>query len=119
MGGSLCRAMPAFGVVPPALDPIAWPTAFAAAAAALRLPRAAALAAWLWSWAESQVLVAVKCVPLGQQAGQRLLFGLHGDVARAVDDALARPDEAIGTAAIGLALVSALHETQYSRLYRS
>ena len=31
-------------------------------------------AAYLWSWAENQVLVAMKTVPIGQSAGQRVLL---------------------------------------------
>ena len=36
----------------------------------------AALAAYVWSWLENQVLAAMKLVPLGQVAGQRLLAAL-------------------------------------------
>jgi len=123
MGTSLLRALPALAVTPPALDSpdgaIAFPAAFAFACAALGIDREAGLAAYLWSWAESQALVAVKSVPLGQQAGQALLFGLHPQIAAAVQSAAALRDDDLGSAAIGLALASARHETQYSRLYRS
>lgn len=119
MGASLVRLLPALGVEAPALEPIAYPAAFAWACARLGLDREAGLTAYLWSWAENQVLVAVKSVPLGQQAGQRLLLALQAMLARAVAVALELPDDEIGTAAIGLALASARHEAQYSRLYRS
>jgi urease accessory protein UreF len=36
-----------------------------------------------------------------------------------VDDAIALPDQSIGVAAIAQSLASALHESQYSRLFRS
>ncbi|WP_317617039.1 urease accessory UreF family protein, partial [Acinetobacter baumannii] len=37
---------------------------------------------------ENQVLAAVKTVPLGQMAGQRILWHLHGRVPQAVEKAL-------------------------------
>jgi len=119
MGASLARLLPALGVAPPALEPIAYPAAFAAACALLGVDREAGLAAYLWAWAENQALVAVKSVPLGQQAGQRLLIALHASVVQALALAAELPDEQIGSATVGLALASARHETQYSRLYRS
>lgn len=117
MGASLVRACAAFGL-PPA-PPLSYPAAFAFACARLGVEREAGLAAYLWAWIENQVLVAVKTVPLGQQAGQSLLVALHRPLARAVAGATALGDQALGTAAIRFALTSARHETQYSRLYRS
>jgi urease accessory protein len=126
MGASLLRALPALGVTRSAFDTpggahdaIAFPAAFAFACAALGIDREAGLTAYLWSWAENQMLVAVKSVPLGQQAGQALLFALHAPLAAAVQSAAALRDDELGSAAIGLALASARHETQYSRLFRS
>jgi len=119
MGASLVRLLPALGVEPPALEPIAYPAAFAAACAALAIDREAGLAAYLWAWAENQVLVAVKSVPLGQQAGQRLLIALHAQLVQAITVASELKDDEFGSAAVAFALASARHETQYSRLYRS
>lgn len=119
MGASLLRVLPAFGIAPLPLDPIAYPAAFAAACAALGIESRSGLAAYLWSWIENQVLVAVKSVPLGQQVGQQLLFDLHGPLAEAVAVAEGLPDDELGSAALGLALAATRHETQYSRLYRS
>ena len=119
MGASLLRLLPALGAEPPALEPIAYPAAFAAACAALAIDREAGLAAYLWSWAENQVLVAVKTVPLGQQAGQRLLIALHTQLVQAIAVASQLKDDELGSAAVAFALASARHETQYSRLYRS
>ena len=80
---------------------------------------AQALAAFLWSWAENQVMAAVKAVPLGQSAGQRILFAVGPRLAAAAERAAHLPDDDIGNMAPGLALLSARHETQYSRLFRS
>ena len=60
-----------------------------------------------------------RLIPLGQTASQRLLVAAGPAIATAVADGLTLPDEAIGAAAPGLALAGALHETQYSRLFRS
>lgn len=117
MGASLVRAFPALGL-PPA-SPLSYPTAFACACAGLGVEREAGLAAYLWAWIENQVLVAVKTVPLGQQAGQSLLAALHGPLARAVAESGALGGDELGSAAVRFALTSARHETQYSRLYRS
>ncbi|MFZ2171152.1 MAG: urease accessory protein UreF [Methylococcaceae bacterium] len=74
---------------------------------------------YLWSWLKNQVLCAVKLVPLGQVAGQRLLTDLAGKIPALVDEALNLGDDEIGGSAFGLALASSRHEMQYSRLFRS
>jgi urease accessory protein len=74
---------------------------------------------YLWAWTENQVLAAVKLIPLGQTAGQRLLDRLIGEIPRIVADAAAIAEEDIGIAAPTQGLASALHETQYTRLFRS
>ena len=73
------------------------------------------------AWAENQVQAAMKAVPLGQRAGQRLLQTLCEALADAVDELLARADapEAPAVFTPMLAVLSARHEHQYSRLFRS
>lgn len=119
MGASLLRLFPALGLPAPAVDPIAYPAAFAAACAGLGIDREAGLAAYLWAWLENQVLAAVKTVPLGQQAGQRMLLALREPLMQAVDTAGRLRDDELGSALVSFAITSARHETQYSRLYRS
>jgi urease accessory protein len=99
--------------------PVTLPAAFALAAAALSIPGEAALTGYLASWLENQVLAAVKALPLGQVAGQRLLHALGAGIPRVVALARSLPDDDIASFAPGLALASAFHETQYSRLFRS
>jgi len=118
MGASLARVFPVLGIEPPS-GPVTYPTAFALACAALGIDREAGLAAHLWAWLENQVLVAVKSVPLGQQAGQSMLFELHEALTLAVAQAAALDDAELGSAPLQLALISARHESQYSRIYRS
>jgi urease accessory protein len=74
---------------------------------------------YAWGWLESQVAAAVKLVPLGQTDGQRLLLALGAGLPDAVATALRLDDESIGAAAPALAIASARHETQYTRLFRS
>jgi len=96
-----------------------WPVAFALAASRSGAPRREALLAFAAGWAENMVAAAIKAVPLGQSAGQRLLDALSLELPRQVDAAIALPDGARQAFAPMLAILSAQHETQYSRLFRS
>ena len=75
--------------------------------------------AYCWEWLEGQVLAGVKLIPLGQVAGQRLLFDLSGQIPAAIAHAKNCSDDDIGATLPLLALASSLHETQYTRLFRS
>jgi urease accessory protein len=96
-----------------------YPCAHAALSSISGVDPSMALAAYLWSWLENQVLAAVKTVPLGQVDGQLLLHRLKPVVAQAIQAAQALTLDDTGSGAIGLAVTSARHETQYSRLFRS
>jgi urease accessory protein len=100
-------------------QPIGLPAAFALAGRHWGIPRRETALGLLWSWAENQVAAGIKLIPLGQTAGQRVLLQLRTGLPAHLDRALALPDEAIGSALPGLAVASALHETQYCRLFRS
>lgn len=101
------------------IDQMSFPAAYAVFAVNAGLSECEGLAAYLWSWAENQVAAALKAVPLGQVAGQRMLRDLHAAIAEAVELSLTLDDDELVSAAPGLALASALHEVQYSRLFRS
>ena len=58
-------------------------------------------------------------MPLGQTDGQRVLLALADRIPAAVERAVALRDDELCNFAPGLALASARHETQYSRLFRS
>jgi urease accessory protein len=103
----------------PMLAPITLPAAYALAARGFEVPGGAALTAYVWSWLENQVLAAIKLVPLGQVAGQRMLAALGARIPQAVATAMTLADDELSTFAPGLALASARHETQYTRLFRS
>lgn len=95
-----------------------YPCAWACAATAFELPESQCRTAYAWSWLENQVLAAIKLVPLGQSAGQRMLL----DLALVVSTLSAAPvpDESQWTNfAPAFGLACSAHETQYTRLFRS
>ena len=120
-GAALLRLLREFQVRrPAALDgDVAQATAHALAAVHWAVPLQAAAHGYAWAWLEGQVIAGVKLVPLGQAAGQRLLFALASDIPAAVAHGLALADDDIGGALPALAIASARHETQYTRLFRS
>jgi urease accessory protein len=89
------------------------------ACARFHVPERAAVSAFLFAFAENQVTAALKCLSMGQTAGQRVLNELMSEIEGLSQSVLARPDAALGSFAPGLSLASALHEAQYSRLFRS
>jgi urease accessory protein len=104
------------------ISPLCLPTAFTAACVALGIDARDGLAAYAFNWAENQVAAALKAVPLGQVAGQQILRGLHRAVLDTVDEAERRANAdppQLSTFSPMLGLLSARHETQYSRIFRS
>jgi urease accessory protein len=111
-------AMRESAATPSAAQPT-YPVAFAMAASKTSAsPRQIALT-YAFSWSENMVQAAIKAVPLGQAAGQRILARLAQDIPAAVDHALALDDTQRQSFSPMLAILSAQHETQYSRLFRS
>jgi urease accessory protein len=142
MGFSLRALLCALPDVPPStaltlrsMPEPSLPCAWSAAAAAWRIEPRDAVTGYLWAWAENQVVVALKAVPLGQSAGQRVLLAVGSKIAELAEDAsggaactgaACTGGAAIGVAgelysnfSPGLAILSSQHETQYSRLFRS
>ena len=93
-------------------DSLCAPTAFALCGWVQGLPPAAIRFAWAFAWIENQVQAAVKIVPLGQSAGQRLLMALR---ARVADPAPLEPWSFAPLASV----MAMRHERQYTRLFRS
>ena len=98
---------------------VAFPTVWSAIAAAWEIEPLAAVSGYLWSWAENQVMAALKAVPLGQAAGQRLLAELGTRIPAIAESALALREDQWSNLTPAYAICSARHETQYSRLFRS
>ena len=99
--------------------PPTYPVAFALAASATQASVREVLLAYAFGWAENMVQAAIKAVPLGQSAGQRILQILIDAIPDAIAHALALPDSQRQAFTPMLAILSAQHEHQYSRLFRS
>ena len=118
MGTALAQLLANLGVeVPERRLPFA--SAFALAAVGWSISAEDACAGYAWAWCEAQVAAAVKLIPLGHTAGQRILLALGEEIPTAVANAASCRDGEIGASLPGLAIASSLHETQYTRLFRS
>lgn len=93
--------------------------AFGIAASYWQIPPDAALLGYLHSWVTNFIGAGVKLIPLGQTAGQQLLFNLQPNLVAAVHRILRVEDDDLSSCTWGLSLASMHHETQYSRLFRS
>jgi urease accessory protein len=99
--------------------PVTYPIAFAFAASRSGASTRDGCLAFAFGWAENMTAAAVKAVPLGQNAGQRILARLARDIPDAVAQAMAATDDDRQAFSPMLAILSARHEAQYSRLFRS
>jgi urease accessory protein len=123
MGSALAKILAGLSI-PEAEEWIGAPHAsfaalFALAASRWQIAAQDAASGYLWAWCENQVLAAVKLVPLGQTAGQALLDALVRSIPGIVSVATTIADERISISAPRLAIASARHETQYTRLFKS
>jgi urease accessory protein len=100
-------------------EEVSFPAAFTFAAAHWAIPANDGLPAYLWSWLENQVMAAVKAVPLGQTDGQRMLARLGTDIVITIENCTLSGVAEMNNYCHGLAIASSVHETQYSRLFRS
>jgi urease accessory protein len=101
------------------LEPVTFPLAYAFAAARWDIPVEAAAQGYAWAWAENQAAVAMKAIPIGQVAAQRILLALGERIPEIVAGLGEFEDDDFGNFAPGLSIASCRHETQYSRLFRS
>jgi urease accessory protein len=98
---------------------VSFTTMFALASVKWQIEINQAATGLLWSWLENQVAAAIKLVPLGQTDGQRLIGQLLEEIPALLERARQLSDDEIGSCLPMLAILSAQHETQYSRLFRS
>jgi urease accessory protein len=96
-----------------------WPVAFALAGVYSGAANSEVMLSFAFGWAENMVAAAIKTVPLGQAAGQRLLEALLQALPAAVERAMEVDEQQRQVFMPMLAVLSAQHETQYSRLFRS
>jgi urease accessory protein len=99
--------------------PVTYPVAVGVTAAGHGIALAPALHAFLHAVTANLISAGVRLVPLGQSDGQRVLAALEPVVEATAARALVTPLEEVGSAALRADLASLLHETQYTRLFRS
>ncbi len=124
MGGSLTKLAieltPEIQHIMSTIDPPCnYAIAFGIIAQYWQVDRFTAISAYLHSWVTNYLGAGVKLVPLGQTAGQQILWELQAEI-----DALAQTipdlaDDDLSACSWGLSLASMQHETLYSRLFRS
>jgi urease accessory protein len=121
LAAALQKVLAGLDVDMPKIDStaLAFATVFAFACQHWQIDRYEAAQGLLWSWCENQVAAAIKLIPLGQTAGQRMMSRAMPVIAQSVQQAQGLDDEDIGMSAPGLGIASARHETQYTRLFRS
>lgn len=119
MGGALMQLLASLGEPLPTERRVPFASAFAIACVNGGVGEHDACAGYTWAWCEQQVAAAVKLVPLGHTAGQRVLLALGDEIEPAVARAAALDAAQIGVGLPGLAIASALHETQYTRIFRT
>lgn len=98
---------------------IGYLAAFAMVCRHYQLDFVAVATGYIWSWLDNQIAVAIKLFPLGQTAGQLLIEALAPAIAGVIERARKVQDEQIGISLPGQVMASMLHESQYSRMFRS
>lgn len=93
--------------------------AFGAAAAGVGITLEDAVIAYLHAFAGNLVSAGIRLGVIGQTDGQRILAALEPVIAAAADAAMTRDAADFGGATFAVDLASMMHETQYSRLFRS
>jgi urease accessory protein len=83
------------------------------------IPASLALPAFLHSYVANLVSAGVRLIPLGQTDGQLAIAELENPVLTASAEAEVATIDDVGSAAVMVDLASMLHETQYTRLFRS
>ena len=124
MGGSLAKL--AIGLTPsiaalitPITLPYNYAIIFGVVAQSWRIDRQSTIAGYLHSWATNSIGAGVKLIPLGQTAGQQLLWYLQPKIDLLARTIPALVDDDLYACSWGLSLASMQHETLYSRLFRS
>lgn len=102
-----------------AFETVSFPAAYAGIAAEWGIAEADMLQGYAWGWLENQASAAMKAVPLGQVAGQTILLALADELPDLAAQAQEMADDEISNFNPLFSLAGCLHETQYSRLFRS
>jgi urease accessory protein len=121
MGGSLIKL--ALKLTPEIQDSIEYhchyAIAFGITAQSWQIDRHLAILAYLDTWVANQIGVGIKLIPLGQTAGQQILWQLQESIDLQSKNILLLDDEDLYVCSWGSSIASMQHETLYSRLFRS
>jgi urease accessory protein len=99
--------------------PIAYPIAVGAAAAGHNIPLSASLQAFITAQVLNWVSAGARLIPLGHTDCQRLLNAMELAISEAVRRAVDADIDDLGNATFRADVANAMHETQYTRLFRS
>ncbi len=121
MGDALKRLLNTLDISVPdtAVGSTSFVCLFAVAASEWEMDFELAAQGFVWSWLENQVAAATKLVPLGQSHAQILLGEMQLVIPEAIEFSQTLDEFTLGGSLPALAIASSLHETQYSRLFRS
>jgi urease accessory protein len=124
MGGSLTKLAieltPEIQDLVTAIDrPCNYAIAFGIIAQHWQIDRQTTIAAYLHSWVTNSLGAGIKLIPLGQTAGQQILWAFQGEIDALTQTILTLADDDLYACSWGLSLASMQHETLYSRLFRS
>jgi urease accessory protein len=100
-------------------DAVCHSAVFGAVAARAGIALADALVGYLQNFAANLVSAGLRLGIIGQTDGQRILAALEPAVAHAAAAAMTRDAADFGAATVAADLASMMHETQYTRLFRS
>jgi urease accessory protein len=124
MGGSLAKL--AIELTPELTEllvtigsPCNYAIAFGVIAQHWQIDRQTAISAYLHSWVTNQIGAGIKLIPLGQTAGQQIVWQLQERIALLSELIPTLADDDLYACSWGVSLVSMQHETLYSRLFRS
>jgi urease accessory protein len=118
VGQALTRWASGIGLSLTAVEPVSVVSRYAEIARQWAMPESVAVLGYGWSWLENQMIVAAKSIPLGQQALSRVLVDLKPTLL-AVSQSPVDGNTPWSNSTFMQSLLSAQHETQYSRLFRS
>jgi urease accessory protein len=99
--------------------PVAYPVAVGAVSAAHGVGEDRAVLGFLHAFCANLVSAAVRIIPLGQQAGLRVMAALEPVLIAVCHETRGLTLDDIGSAAIRADLAAMHHETQYTRLFRT
>lgn len=102
-----------------ALPPRCLPVAVGQAASPLGLPPARVIALYLHSFAANLTGVAMRFMPLGQEAGQTVLARLHPQIAALAQSCAQASLDDLGSTALGADMAALQHETLDTRIFRT